>query len=155
MPQNTSTLSLQDRAEIDDVLARYAFALDLREWHDLRSVFSEDAEIDYSESTQLHSGIEQIVEFFRSTAIRVAATQHLLHTSRVWHTGEDTAEGLTHVTAHHVAYGLPWPVAEEATYTVTGTYTDRYIRTPVGWRIAYRRNSILTRSGDMTLLRPR
>jgi 3-phenylpropionate/cinnamic acid dioxygenase small subunit len=48
MPQNTSTLSLQDRAEIDDLLARYAFALDLREWHDPRSVFSEDAEIDYS-----------------------------------------------------------------------------------------------------------
>ncbi|MDB4872962.1 MAG: hypothetical protein JWL97_3966 [Gemmatimonadales bacterium] len=148
-------LTLQERAEIDDLLARYGFALDLREWDDLRAVFTEDAAIDYSNSTQQHTGIEKIVQFFRSTASRVAATQHLMHTSRVWSTGADTAEGLTHVTAHHVAHGVPWPVPEEATFTVTGTYTDRYVRAAAGWRISYRRNSLLTRIGDPGILAAR
>jgi 3-phenylpropionate/cinnamic acid dioxygenase small subunit len=146
------TLPLADRAEIDDLLARYGFAIDLREWDDLRSVFADDASIDYSGSTQQHTGVDDIVEFFRSTASRCAATQHLMHTSQVWSTGADTAEGRTHVTAHHVANGVPHPVPQEATFTVTGTYTDRYIRTPDGWRIAYRRNSLLTRSGDPGIL---
>ena len=147
-------LTLQDRAEIDDLLARYGFALDLREWDDLRSVFAADAEIDYSMSTQQHAGIDEIVEFFRRTASRVAATQHLMHTSLVWPTGPDTAEGRTHVTAHHTAYGVAAPVPPESTFTVTGTYTDRYVRTADGWRIRYRRNTLLTRAGDPGILTP-
>ena len=147
-------LSPLDRAAIDDLLARYAFAIDMREWDDLRSVFAADAEIDYSGGTQRHAGVENIVEFFRSTATRVAATQHLLHTSRVWSTGPDTGAGLTHVTAHHVATDSPRPAPPSATFTVTGTYTDRFARTPAGWRIMARRLDLLTCVGDPALLRP-
>lgn len=147
-------LPLEDRAEIDDLLARYGFALDLREWDELHSVFSADAEIDYSMSTQCHRGIDGIVEFFRRTATRAAATQHLMHTSLVWSTGADTAAGRTHVTAHHTAHGVEPPVPAASTYTVTGTYTDRYVRTPRGWRISYRRNTLLTCAGDPAILAP-
>jgi 3-phenylpropionate/cinnamic acid dioxygenase small subunit len=149
------TLSPLDRAEIDDLLARYAFAIDMRVWDDLRSIFAAEAEIDYSSGTQCHTGIENIVEFFRSTAGRVADTQHLLHTSRVWPTGPDTAAGLTHVTAHHIAARSPRPAPLSATFTVTGTYTDRFAHMPAGWRISARRLDLLTYAGDAALLRPR
>jgi hypothetical protein len=95
-------MPLEDRAEISDLLARYGFALDLRRWDELRDVFTEDAGIHYSGTTE-HTGIDDIVTFFRVTASSVAATQHLMHTSRVWPTGPDTAEGLTHITMRHMA----------------------------------------------------
>jgi hypothetical protein len=146
-------LAPPDRAEIDDLLARYCFAIDLRDWEGLREVFAHDAMITYS-GPRVSTGIDEIVAFFRATASAVAATQHLLHTSRVWAAGPDTAEGLSHVTAHHVGHGTVLPAPESATYTVTGTYDDRFARTPEGWRIARRTLTLLTRVGDPAILRP-
>jgi 3-phenylpropionate/cinnamic acid dioxygenase small subunit len=143
-----------DRAEIDDLLARYCFALDRRDWEDLSNVFAADAVITYS-GPRVSAGLAQITEFFRTTASAVAVTQHLLHTSRIWATGPDAAEGLTHVTAHHVGYDVPLPAPETATYTITGTYQDMFGRTPAGWRISSRMLTLLTSAGDPAILRPR
>jgi uncharacterized protein (TIGR02246 family) len=146
-------LAPADRAEIDDLLARYCFAIDLRDWEGLREVFAPDAVITYS-GPRVSTGISEIVAFFRATASAVATTQHLLHTSRVWATGPDTAEGLSHVTAHHVGDGVALPAPEAATYTVTGTYDDRFTRTPEGWRITRRTLMLVTRAGDPAILKP-
>jgi len=145
-------LAPPDRAEIDDVLARYCFAIDRRDWDGLREVFAVDAVITYS-GPRVRSGINEIVAFFRAAA-SAATTQHLLHTSRVWATGPGTAEGLSHVTAHHVGHDAALPATEADTYTVTGTYDDRFTRTPEGWRIARRTLTLLTRAGDPAILRP-
>jgi 3-phenylpropionate/cinnamic acid dioxygenase small subunit len=141
-----------DRAEIDDLLARYCFALDRRDWEDLREIFAADAVITYS-GPRVSTGIGPIVEFFQTTASAVALTQHLLHTSRVWATGRGAAEGLTHVTAHHVGHDVALPAPETATYTVTGTYQDVFARTPAGWRISRRTLTLLTSAGDPDVLR--
>jgi 3-phenylpropionate/cinnamic acid dioxygenase small subunit len=145
-------LPAPDRAEIDDLLARYCFALDRRDWEDLRNVFADDAVITYS-GPRVSTGIGPIVDFFRVTASAVAVTQHLLHTSRIWAAGPDAAEGLTHVTAHHVGYDVALPAPETATYTVTGTYQDVFARTPAGWRISRRTLTLLTSVGDPAVLR--
>lgn len=141
-----------DRAAIDDLLARYCFAIDLRDWEALREVFAGDAVITYS-GPRVSTGIDQIVEFFRATASVVARTQHLLHTSRVWATGPDTAEGLSHVTAHHVGHDVALPAPTAATFTVTGTYQDQFTRTAGGWRISRRTLTLLTSAGDPAILR--
>jgi uncharacterized protein (TIGR02246 family) len=145
-------LAPPDRAEIDDLLARYCFAIDLRDWEGLRGVFAPDAVITYS-GPRVSTGIEEIVAFFRATASAAAATQHLLHTSRVWATGPDTARGLTHVTAHHVSHGAAMPAPAAATYTVTGSYDDMFARTTEGWRIVRRTLTLLTQAGDPAILR--
>jgi len=85
-------LAPPDRAAIDDLLARYCFAIDLRDWEGLREVFAPDAVITYW-GPRVSTGIDQIVEFFRSATSAVAATQHLLHTSRVWATGAGYRRG--------------------------------------------------------------
>jgi hypothetical protein len=146
-------LAPPDRAEIDDLLARYCFAIDLRDWEGLREVFAPHAVITYS-GPRISNGIDEIVAFFRTAASSVAATQHLLHTSRVWATGPDTAGGLSHVTAHHVNRGAAMPAPEAATYTVTGSYDDRFARTAEGWRIVQRTLTLLTKTGDPAILRP-
>jgi len=147
-------LAPPDRAAIDDLLARYCFAIDLRDWEGLREVFARDAVITYS-GPRVSTGIDQIVAFFRTTTSLAAATQHLLHTSRVWATGPDTAEGLSHVTAHHVGHDAVLPAPEAATYTVTGTYHDQFARTGEGWRIGRRTLTLLTSAGDPAILRRR
>jgi uncharacterized protein (TIGR02246 family) len=147
-----SELAAPDRAQIDDLLARYCFAIDLRDWDGLRQIFAPDAVITYS-GPRVREGISEIVEFFRATT-SAATTQHLLHTSRVWATGPDTAAGLSHVTAHHVGRDVALPATEAATYTVTGTYDDRFTRAPDGWRIARRTLTLLTTAGDQAILRP-
>jgi uncharacterized protein (TIGR02246 family) len=144
-------LAPPDRAEIDDLLARYCFAIDLRDWEALRAVFAPDAVITYS-GPRVCTGIDEIVAFFRMTASLAAATQHLLQTSRIWPTGRDSAAGLTHVTAHHVGHGAARPAPQAATYTVTGSYDDRFARTPAGWRIARRTLTLLTSAGDPAIL---
>jgi 3-phenylpropionate/cinnamic acid dioxygenase small subunit len=145
-------LAPPDRAEIDDLLARYCFGIDMRDWDGLREVFAPDAVITYS-GPQVRTGINAIVAFFRA-AVCAATTQHLLHTSRIWATAPDTAEGLSHVTAHHVGHDVVLPATEAETYTVTGTYDDLFTRTPEGWRIARRTLTLVTRAGDPAILRP-
>jgi len=67
-------LAPADRAEIDDLLARYCFAIDRRDWAGLREVFAVDAVITYS-GPRISAGINEIVALFRTTASGAAATQ--------------------------------------------------------------------------------
>lgn len=144
-------LTLQDRSEIGDVLAAYAFAVDLRAWPDLGMVFAGDAVVEYSGRPAV-TGLAAITAFLRSTAARTTATQHLIHTWRAVASEPDAAEAITHVTAHHVALGAPVPAPTSSTYSVTGTYLDRLVRTTSGWRIVHRRLQLITMTGDPDIL---
>ena len=141
-----------DRAEIGDLLARYCFAIDGRDWEALRDVFAADARTVYS-GPRVSTGIDEIVAFLSVTASAVAVTQHLLHTCLLRATGPDTAAGLTHVTAHHIGHDVVLPAPESLTYTVTGTYDDRFARTAAGWRISRRTLRLVTSVGDSAILR--
>lgn len=145
------TLTIQDQVELRDLIADYAFAIDLRQWDALRNVFSVGAEIDYDSSTP-HHGIDAIVDFFRKSASSCQATRHLIHTYRFRRIDDDHAEGRIHVTAHHVANGVELPAPENDTFTVTGTYTDHYERTEAGWRISSRKLALITRTGNPGVL---
>ena len=41
---------ISDRLEIQDLFARYSFAIDERDWEALDGIFTADARIDYSET---------------------------------------------------------------------------------------------------------
>lgn len=151
MPQ-PAACTFDDRAELQDLAARYAFALDMRQWDELRSIFTADGHIDYSNSQVVRDGIDAIVAFFSTEAAIPAATLHLMHTTLQWATSEDTAEGRIHVTAHHIAHGAPQPAPPTHDYVVACTYTDQYVRTPEGWRISKRRCTTLTHVGDPAVL---
>ena len=49
-----------DRLEVEDVLVRYTRAIDTGEWDRLDTVFTADADIDYTESGGIHAAYPEI-----------------------------------------------------------------------------------------------
>lgn len=146
----SSGLSADDRIQIADVIAKYGIHLDRREFERLAEVFIPDVVLDY-DLVGVRKGLDEAIAFFSGSVLSVQATQHLMHTTLVESDG-DGAVGVVHVTAHHVANEAALPAPPEQVYTVTGTYTDRYVRTPDGWRIAHRHLKLLTTTGDPAVL---
>ena len=51
---------LSDRTEINDVLVRYTRAIDTGDWDRLDTVFTPDAQIDYTESGGMAAGFAEV-----------------------------------------------------------------------------------------------
>jgi hypothetical protein len=115
---------LADRAEITDVMSRYCFAVDFRDFEALRSVFHANAEATYVlsplglglDDVKL-SGVDAIIEWLASVlgslgepAPRHAMTNHLIE-----------VEGDRAHSRSYLAGG-------------NGLYTVEHWRTPDGWR---------------------
>lgn len=124
---------LADRRSIDDVLYRYAHALDGRDWDLLRTCFTEDAVADYLELGGLNEGREAIVSLCDGVLSGLDASQHLIGSPAAQVDG-DTATATCYLQAQHVFRGAPGGDH----YLVGGTYVDRLVRTQDGWRIEHR-----------------
>jgi hypothetical protein len=127
--------SLMDRREIDDLLTRYANVLDTRRFDDLGTVFTPDATLDYRSAGGIRGTLAEVGEWLSTVLPFFTWTQHLVLNRAVsLEAGADTA------TAHSdfsnpngaVVDGRPW------LFVVGGSYHDRLVRTPEGWRIAHR-----------------
>jgi hypothetical protein len=141
--RNDLLRSLLDRSEIGEVLVRYGTALDTRDAALLESCFTADAILEFDALPVATR--DQFVERCQNLD-RFTATQHIVANIAVRLDG-DTAESTAYAHAMHV-----W--AEDGgreTYLLAGTYTDRWMRTPDGWRIAHRRfrGSWATKSVDV------
>jgi len=124
---------LLDRQAIDDVLHRYAIALDAHDWDLLRSCFTPDAVADYLDLGGIKDGREAIVDLCRTALEGLDASQHLIGTPLAEVHG-DEATARCYLQAQHVFKGAPGGDA----FLVGGTYVDRLVRTRDGWRIAHR-----------------
>ena len=126
--------SLVDRQEIGDLLTRYAMALDAHDWDLLRTCFVPDGVADYGTHDAACEGIGAIVETCRQALGGLDASQHLLG-NHVIEVDGDTARATCYLHAQHY---LVSPSGDN-TFVVAGTYRDRLVRTPDGWRIEHRR----------------
>jgi 3-phenylpropionate/cinnamic acid dioxygenase small subunit len=129
-------LSLQeisDRIEIEDLLVRYSHAVDTRDWDLFRSVFTEDAHIDYTEMGVTGGNLEETVAFLSSSMPTYRSTQHLV-SNTVLAVEDGTAVARTMCFnpmvnddngSEHVFFCGAW-------------YRDKLVRTPDGWRIRHR-----------------
>ncbi|GAA3543700.1 nuclear transport factor 2 family protein [Amycolatopsis ultiminotia] len=126
---------LWDRAEIGDVQLRYATGTDSHDWELFRSCFTEEVEIDFS------AGFGQPVvrmsadDWAKSTAPRMEsfkATQHMITNLVITFDGDDRATCVAYLRASH---HLPNSTGD-SDQVVYGYYTNRFERTPDGWRIA-------------------
>src|ERR1700736_4271931 len=75
---NQSVGYLSDRIEIDDLLTRYASALDMREWDTLDTVFTADAELDYRSAGGLCGTYPEIKAWLSEVLPMFTWTQHLV-----------------------------------------------------------------------------
>ena len=114
--------------EIRQVLNRYARAVDTHDWDLYRSLFTEDATLDY---TSVPFGIrgsrEEIVEWLSDSLPLMAMTMHYI-TNVEAHFDEDTA-----AVRAQFYNPMQFPGSTELS-SCGGYYHHEMVRTPDGWR---------------------
>jgi len=125
---------MSDRLEIQDLLARYSFAIDERDWDALDRVFTPDARIDYSETGGAKGSFAEIKAWLPGALARFPQYQHMVATTRLDIAG-DTANSRTilfNPMVHRDA------AAGDQVFFIGLWYRDRLVRTDAGWRISDR-----------------
>jgi hypothetical protein len=124
---------LSDRAEITDVVLRFALAMDLHDWPLLRACLADEVETDYgafrNEPVARVSADAFVAR--RASALADLRMQHV-STNHLVEIDGDEAVCRSCFLIHRVHPGLPHG---ENTLDSAGHYVHRLIRTNDGWRI--------------------
>jgi SnoaL-like domain len=127
------TRRLADRLEIDDLLTRYATAIDGRDWELLDTVFTADAHLDYRGAGGIEGPYPEVRAWLAEVLPMFDVTQHLV-LNRVVAVDGDTARARS-------AFSNPNRINVDGAsqlFTVGGYYHDQLVRTPDGWRLSRR-----------------
>lgn len=129
-----SMQEISDRIEIQDLIARYAHAIDDRDWDGLDCVFTEDAIIDYTDVGGARGTRAETKAYLAGAMTHFTGFQHLSSTTRLDLDG-DRAKARTilfnpMVMQHEGA---------ERVFFIGLWYCDDLVRTEAGWRITHRR----------------
>jgi 3-phenylpropionate/cinnamic acid dioxygenase small subunit len=125
-----------DKAQITDVLIRYATGIDFKDWALLRTCWTDDVDADYGEVGQ-YSGVDAITGFMEQMHQGMGPTYHRLSNFAIAVEG-DRATARSYVFAHLQAL----PDNPTSWVEALGHYDDELIRTSEGWRIAKRTTHI-------------
>jgi len=118
---------LLDRLAIADLLTTYAHAVDTRDWDLFRSVFTDEAEIDYTNAGGIAGTVTEVADWLARTMQLFSATQHLVSNMMVTIDG-DTA------SARAMFYN-PMRFADDGPFFhCGGWYNHDLVRTADGWR---------------------
>lgn len=121
-----------DQLALTQLTARYAAAVDGRDWEGLAGLFASDAVLVTPGSggslgmAAVASGREEIVAAVRQIEAFARTFHHL--TGSVWTLGGSTATGRTTCVAHHVEEG-----PEPRSWAWHVIYDDRFVRHETGW----------------------
>jgi hypothetical protein len=139
-----------DAALIADLVERYGIAFDASDRELILGCFSDDAHLNYLNGQKIVTGIEAIREqmFHFSSgwqplagAGRILFSDHRFRVDRLLARDEGVAghvSGVVHLVTER---------GGEGSLAIRGIrYTDRYVRTGSGWRIAERRHEQLWES---------
>jgi hypothetical protein len=152
------TVGADDRQSIVDLSYAYAAGIDHRDWALYRSIFTDVCEYDFSSwsgraATAMPA--EDWVSAVRSVNGNFDATQHLMSNHRLQRVDHETIVGVNELQAQHwfdaesmATFGR---TTEAAWCLLGGHYTNRYVRTSAGWRIASCRLTVRWRTGDETI----
>ena len=131
------TMSMQeisDRLEIQDLMTRYSYAIDTRDWDALDDVFTPDAHIDYSVFGGSVGNLAETKEFLGGAMPMFTTLQHMVSGTTITFTGDDSAD--TKTQCHNP---MTMGDAEHPDLMVCGLwYVDKLVRTDEGWRIRER-----------------
>lgn len=126
---------ISDRLEINNLLIDYCTALDQRDFDAFDSLFTPDAQIDYSAMGGAKGDLVTIKAWLQKTMQQFPMSQHLIANSRVWIEG-DTARARTMC---HNPMQMPNGEGSHQVAFLGLWYVDRLLRTADGWRIAERK----------------
>lgn len=123
---------ISDRIEIADVLTRYTRAIDEGSWDQLDSVFTADAEIDYTESGGIAGSFPEAKKWLSETL--PAFFTKTLHTIGQISVEYDASGDEAQVVAYFDNPMLMGSGEETTVVEVGGKYHHTMVRTPEGWR---------------------
>jgi hypothetical protein len=115
-----------DRAELVELLHRYALMIDTWQWDLLPEVFSADAEVDfgsvdrYVESDSVVRGLQEIRAWFEAALAPFPDVLHFM-TNHLIELDGDRASTYTYMHVLNMSMG--------------GIYRGEAVRTPAGWRL--------------------
>ena len=115
----------------------------LRERAGIVELFTEDGIWESDEARLV--GRDEMRRFFGDSASAEAEGRKSRHVSSniaVEVTGPDEATGLSYFTLYRHVGQKPRVPDLEGQPVILGQYTDRFVRTPAGWRIAHRRADV-------------
>jgi ketosteroid isomerase-like protein len=124
---------ISDRLEIEQLLVRYCYAIDQRDWGTYRAVYTEDAVIDDVSAGQGNS-VDDMVEFLSGALERVVLIQHAISTMSIEVDG-DTARARS---ICHCPVVLDRGDGGTEMFFQGLWYIDDLVRTVDGWRISKR-----------------
>jgi len=131
-----SLQEISDRLEIQDLLARYSFAIDDGDFDALDQVFTPDAQIDYAETGGAKGSYPQIKEWLKIALSRFSKFQHMVATQQITFDG-DKAKSRT-ILFNPMVYNPEGTPETEKVFFIGLWYRDEFVRTPDGWRISSR-----------------
>ncbi|MFA5885022.1 MAG: nuclear transport factor 2 family protein [Acidimicrobiia bacterium] len=121
---------LIDRFEIDELLTRYATAIDNKTFDLLDEVFTPDAHVDYTSAGGVAGDFATVKKWLSDVLPNFPAYQHIVANRRVSLDG-DAATSVA-------AFFNPMVMGDGTTFFCGGEYHDKIVRTADGWRIAER-----------------
>ena len=125
---------IADRIEIDDLLTRYATALDGKDWELYASCFTADAIIDYTAAGGIKGALPEVRQWLADVMAGFPMTQHLVVNRAVRVEGDSA-------TCRSCLFNPMGPSDGGGSFAVFfegGYYRDKLVRTAEGWRIAER-----------------
>jgi hypothetical protein len=126
-----------DILEIQQLLARYSRSLDTRDWELYRSVFTEDAYIDYAASGGATGQRDEVVEWLGKTLGTFQwSGMHYITNIEAEVTGDSA------LVRAAVFNPMQFPGMKGLTY-FGGYYHHDMVRTPEGWRSRNLREEVL------------
>jgi hypothetical protein len=121
---------LADRLAIDDLLTRYAMAIDDGDWDALDTVFTPDAVIDYTSAGGIRGSFAEVKAWLEKALTPFPVRQHVIGNKRVVVDGDRAT-----VRAYFFnPMRLGLPDGSRVFAPGGGYYNHRLVRTPDGWR---------------------
>jgi 3-phenylpropionate/cinnamic acid dioxygenase small subunit len=132
--RHLSLEEISDRIQIQDLLTRYALAIDMKDWSLLDTCFVEGAHIDYTSTGGEKGPYPEIRRWLQKVLTPFAVTVHHIGNVNVELDG-DHARARTYLWN---PMGLQQADGALQWFTVSAHYVDELVRTGEGWRIQQR-----------------
>ena len=142
MPSRYSPTYANDRAEIEDLMARYLFAIDYHDWDAYAATFAPDGELEFASGTSIgrpaikaaiEAFAERIVQFYHTEDGKLAKLRHVILQTVIRVEGDRAwARAVWLEMANHG----PGDTMKMATY---GIYEDELAKVDGEWLFTKRR----------------
>lgn len=121
------TEELSDRANITELLYRYARGVDSKDWELWRTVFTEDAHLDYSSAQGPSGSRETVGQWLEASFAHIHGAHHYITNIEISVNGDEAEATALFFNPFRAAW------LDEFS-TAGGYYRHKLVRTPEGWR---------------------